>query len=151
LHKLQLVFLTSLIVVFLYNISCIYLDRSKAWIIAVTYGLFTHLFFYSAVFIRDIHISFVYIAGFYVLLSPGKDLRKLLLLGGLFLLASLFRLQHGIFFLTFIGVYFFLYLRNNRNNLAFLFLGVSIMLGFGSSLLFYGDELYQDIAKKVIH
>lgn len=147
-QKIQVVFCASMIVVFLYNMAVIYFDKSKAWMIALTFGLFSHLFLFSAIFLRDIHIAFLFTIGFYVLLGK-KNMRGLIILSILCFIVWNFRIQHGIFFLSFIGVYLYLFLKKRKKSLAVLAAGLVLVVVAVSILAFYVGSLYQNISTEL--
>lgn len=149
-QKLQAVFAASMIVTFLYNISCLYFDKIKARNIALSFGLFTHLFTFSAVFSRDIHVGLLFICGFYILLSR-KRFRNLAILMLLCLITSIFRTVNGIFYLSFIGFYLLLYFQRGRlvrNSLISWLSGLVILASF---VAFSLTDAYGILTDEVSH
>src|SRR5690606_28459946 len=126
-----------MIVVFLYNMSRIYFDKHKAKAIAISFGLFTYLFTFSAVFTRDIHVALIYTAGFYILLSRATTANFIALLI-LCSIAWTFRAVNGVFFLTFIFFYLLLYRSKNRRSFLFLCIILSFMTLVA---LFFASEI----------
>lgn len=112
-QQLVIVFLTAFIPVFLYKIALIYFDHQRARKIAITFGLFTHIVAYSATLLRDIHIAFLFIIAFYLLLTEKGfiKLAYLMLIGGI---VWSFRVENGIFFLGIIGLYCILFIREHK-------------------------------------
>lgn len=149
-QKLQVVFLASMTVVFLYNMSRIHLGHIQSWAIAVSFGLLTHVFVFSGVLSRDLHITFLYTAGFYIVLSKWS-VRNLIILILLCFLAWQFRMQHGIFFITFIGVYMFLHIRNYRNKMASVFLAAVFIISALSFAVFNFESYRKSTLGEIEH
>jgi len=112
-QQLIIVFFTSLIIVFFYNITLIFLKRNEAKIVTITYGLFGHIFVYSSTLLRDIHISLLFVLGFFILFTK-RSLLKLFILILINLLVFLFRTEHAIYFMIFVIYYIYLLLKDNN-------------------------------------
>src|SRR5690606_1833203 len=106
--------------------------------LALLYGLLGHIFAYSATLLRDIHVSFLFALGIYILFCRKSFIGIFFLLLIDYLIFG-FRPEHGIFFLSFLGYYSFRFLKNNRKK-ALKFLPVILIL-IGAVLYFYINNL----------
>ncbi len=149
-QKLQIVFLASMTTVFLYNMSRIYLSQIQSWKIAISFGLLTHLLVFSGVFNRDLHIALIYTMGFYILLSSWR-FRNLFILILLCFLAWQFRVQHGIFFFGFVGVFILLRLRNLYDKVASFFLGLLFIVGIAAFVFLNIGKYEKETTGKLEH
>lgn len=77
------------------------------------YALFTPIFYYSTWILRDIHLAFFYSLALLLATSSFK-LKRLLLFVPLIYITSEFRLEHGLFMLTFVFYYVFYKGRENK-------------------------------------
>jgi len=127
-QKLIIVFFSSMILPFLFNIMCNYFERKKAYLFTLIYGLFSYSLFYSAVLIRDTPIGFFFILLIY-LFYLKRSLNKIPLFIILSIIIFLFRPEHGIFSLIFLFAYLYIYLRENNSKYKFLFIIPIIILG----------------------
>lgn len=113
-QKMHINFLTAFIPVFLFNINLKHLTVSRSFYIAIAFGFLTHIFTYSAILLRDMHIAVLYIYGFY-LISTKFKFRNLILLLVLGFIVANFRLQNGLFFVLFFWAYLYKSFKNNKN------------------------------------
>ncbi|QNL51600.1 hypothetical protein H8S90_08520 [Olivibacter sp. SDN3] len=126
-QKLQIVFLSTMVIVLVYNLSLKYLTRKQAWNATIAFGLLSHVMVFSGVFMRDIYMVFIYTMGFYILFNKWKPVNLLvLILLGVF--AWHIRSHNGLFFLCFIALYIYLHIRNKQPKIAkFLFVTTLIL------------------------
>jgi len=115
-QKVQIVFLAAFIICFIYNIGVRLWDKKDAKKAAILYGLFSWIFFYSAVLLRDLDVAFVYAFAVYIFFRK-ISIKNFLLLCILSLIAGKFRPENGLFFLAFIGMYLFLYYLQSKKSL----------------------------------
>ena len=95
-----------LIGLFIYKILHFYVPNAKAFKYSLLYSLLSPVFYYSPWILRDIHVALLYSAGIYIMHTRFSVLRLTILM----LLAYItleFRLQHGVFYVIFIGIYVF--------------------------------------------
>ncbi|MBC9798486.1 hypothetical protein, partial [Sinomicrobium weinanense] len=135
LQKTQIVFTCAMTIIFLYNIGRLYLPHKRTWIIAVTFGLLTHIFAFSGTYTRDPHILLFFVIGFYIFMSEWK-FRNLILLVLVGFLVAQFRMQHGLFFIAFISAYLFVRIKKFKNKIASFLLGIVFIMGFVASIVF---------------
>lgn len=74
---------------------------------AVLFMLFSPFSEFSVVLLRDIHIAFFYLCGFYIILKP-YSIKNILLLFLLTIAIWQFRMEHGLFFIVFIIYYLYI-------------------------------------------
>lgn len=103
-QKILVVWFSAMIVPFLYNTSKYYFDSHYSKIIAITFGLFSYNFVYSALFLRDMPIALFMAIGFYII-NGNFNIKKLVVLILLSLITWTFRPSHGFFYLIFAMVY----------------------------------------------
>lgn len=112
-QQLAIVFFTSLIPVFLYNVALYFLSKREAVFTAILYGFLGYIFVYSSTLLRDIHVSLLFVMAFYIIFSK-KTIGGILFLVLLNYVVYWFRVEHGIFFLSFIGYYTYAFLKEKR-------------------------------------
>jgi len=105
LQRINVLFFSSLIPGFLF----LFISREKEynesikW--AVIYGLFSFIFYYSGLLLRDVHLALIYLIGFYILTSDNYNYIKLFILLFLGLIAYYLRMESGIFFIAFLAIW----------------------------------------------
>ncbi|WP_339709621.1 hypothetical protein [Cyclobacterium amurskyense] len=112
-QQLFILFLASLVIVLLFNLFHNFLNVAQSHTLAIIYGLFGHIFVYSATLLRDLHISFLFILGFYIIFNK-KTYYNLLYLCLINFIVFNFRVEHGIFFMCFVIYYFYLLIKSNQ-------------------------------------
>ncbi|WP_237673932.1 hypothetical protein [Vreelandella profundi] len=91
--------------------------------------LFSILFFYSSVMLRDIHIMFTYLLAIYFTFRKDFSFVQLLKLLGVVLVSCTLRIETGLFLFIMIPVYLLYSLQVSRNKVA------SILFSFTLSLI----------------
>lgn len=149
-QKAQIVFLSTMIPVFLYNMGRVFLNPLQTWKLALSFGLLTHALVFSGVFNRDVHIAFIYTAGTYVLLAEWK-FRNYFVLIFLGFLAWQFRVQHGIFFICFILVYTLIRLKEFKSRILAFAFRIAVIGGFGAFVYLNMGTYQEDTTDKLEH
>lgn len=134
-QKLQIVFLSAMVIVLVYNLTVKYLSAKQAWGATIAFGLLSHIMVFSGIFMRDIHMVFIYSMGFYILLNKWKPI-NILVLVLLGFIAWHIRSHNGLFFICFIALYVYLHIRNKQPKIA-KFLFVSTIILTGALVLFF--------------
>lgn len=140
---------SSIIAIMTNLLDCYKMQERRIKELVICFGLFTYLYISSAIFTRDIYVTFVYAVAAYVCLK--KDVkRRLLLFVILFFLARGFRPQNGLLLLVYPIAFYYKMLLRRIGKLGVLFLilvclGVSLFLqdsiSMGSaSLLTYEEK-----------
>lgn len=116
-QKIHVVFFSAMIPVFLFGMLHQYIETKKAWNAALLYALASFTLFFSAQFMRDPHISFLF--AWVLFLIHKKDRKKCESVLGWFLclICYFIRAEHGLFLFLLYSSCFFSYLLNKfRNN-----------------------------------
>lgn len=113
LQKIQSVWLGAFSLPFIYLSIKKYFNKNKAFKYTLIFGIFTHVCIYSVVFNRDPHVYFLYVLGFYLVVNYDTKRHVFLKLSAILILISGYRLEHGLFFVSFLLAY--LYLRAGTN------------------------------------
>lgn len=114
---------SSLMSIIIYKTSLLYVNNNQAYINALCFSLFTVIFAYSFVFLRDIMISFLYSVMFYIILK-NYSLKNLFFLIICTLLIWQIRFEHGLFSIAFILLY--LISKFKKRKLAIIIAGVIV-------------------------
>ncbi|MEH6769286.1 hypothetical protein [Maribacter arcticus] len=118
LQSLHISFLAILLNLFLYKIIRFHTSCAKAFKYTLLFAFFSPLFFYSPWILRDIHISFLYTIGIY-LMHTQFTIKRLLLFIPLIIITLEFRLEMGLFYF-FMPVYYFYFRGKKHRNYKFL-------------------------------
>ncbi|MCW3464665.1 hypothetical protein [Chitinophaga nivalis] len=114
LQKLQIVFCSAFILVILFKILSHYIVNEISVQLTVIYALLSYNFFFSAVYLRDVHIGLLF--GLYALLLIFRKGFWGILYGILLtVLIYLFRPEHGYFSVTFLLAYVYLFVTDKNN------------------------------------
>lgn len=93
---------------------------------AIITSVFSVFFFYSTLILRDMHIALFYICGVYITYLKFSG-RNIIILFVLAFMTSIFRIESGLFFLSFIPVYILLSFRSKRS-ITYTIIGSTIVL-----------------------
>src|SRR5699024_4430480 len=123
-------------------------DKKIACKSAITYGLFSVVFFYSVGLMRDIHIALIYAIGFYILITKKYSLKNIIILSGLGVIVYYLRFENGLFFFAFVGV-FILKSDQKKRGLIALF----SLIGLGLVVYFIGgfDSVFDSATNTISH
>ncbi|MEV4886826.1 hypothetical protein MRBLMN1_005403 [Chitinophaga ginsengisegetis] len=114
LQKLQIVFCSALIPVILFSILSTYINRELSIKFTVVYAFLSYNFFFSAVYLRDVHIGLLF--GLYFLLIINRQGLTGIFYGILLtVLIYLFRPEHGFFSASFLMAYIYLLVTDKNN------------------------------------
>lgn len=140
-QKLQSVWLGAFSIPFVYLSFKKYFSANSSLAYAIIYAIFTHVCIYSVVFNRDPHVYLLYTIAIYIVVHHNtirNGLGKMLIL---FVLICGFRLEHGLFFLTFVLLYS--WIRSEGNGKVRILVVVMIPLAIAIMLPFLFGK-YQD-------
>ena len=104
-QKLNVVFFGSFIPGIVYLLCNRIVEQKKAFIATIFYGLLSFSFFYSIGLMRDIHIALFYTIGLLIITGNKYTLKNYILLGVLGLMTYFTRVESGLFFVAFLGVW----------------------------------------------
>lgn len=124
--KLQNVWLGAFSIPFIYLSLRKFFDKAKSYKYTLFFAVFSCVCIYSVVLFRDTHVYFLYTIATYLLIYYDSKKRVLLKFTIIFVLLLGFRVEHGLFFLTYFLAYF--YLKAKKNKLLILPLLVLIPL-----------------------
>lgn len=135
--KMQGVFLAALSQTFVYGSLRAYFSKSSSAKYALQFLFFGPLLFYSAFFLRDIHIAFCCFMAFYVILDYKNMKYGAIVIGVAVLLCYHLRPEHGTFLALLIPLYYFLKMEKTLGLVWSMFLIVPslliIVLGLGAA------------------
>lgn len=141
-QKLNVAFFGSFIPGIIFLLCRRITNRKNAFKAAIAYGLLTFTFFYSVGLMRDIHISLIYAIGLFIITGYKYNLKNYILLGALGLAAYFIRLENGLFFIAFIGIWAL----NSESRYKILILPFSIAILAGIIIYIGGlDLIYQQV------
>jgi 4-amino-4-deoxy-L-arabinose transferase-like glycosyltransferase len=134
-YNIYVLFLSSILFgalssILIYRLLLFYLDQKTAFTYALFFMLFSPLLLYSFVVLRDIAITFFFLAGF-VIIHKEFSIKNLVYLVFLDILIFNFRTEHGIVFILFI--FFYLYKKFKKNKVIFVSLILTLV---GASSVF---------------
>ncbi|NLR58985.1 hypothetical protein HGH93_12795 [Chitinophaga polysaccharea] len=114
LQKLQIVACSSAILVILYNLLANYITDEYSVRMTVIYGFLSYNFFYSAIYLRDVHIGLFF--GLYFLLIVFRKGFAGIFYGLLLtVVIFFFRPEHGYFSVSFLFAYIYLLVTDKNN------------------------------------
>lgn len=113
-QKLQSVFLGAFSMPYIYLMLKKYFEKQKAYVYTLFFAVFSFVCIYSVVFNRDPHVYFLYTLGSYLIVYHKE--KKFVFLKLLFIMILLigFRIEHALFFVTFLVTYVYLVTKKNR-------------------------------------
>ena len=145
--KMHAAFWASIIPGVVYLLCNRVVDKISSYKSAVIYGLFSFTFIYSASLLRDIYIAVIFCIALYLITSEKPDTKKYFILIILGLITYYLRLENGVFFLAFLGVWIY---RSGSNN-KFLLGTVALVSIAGIVLILGGIEgIYERIINIII-
>lgn len=119
--------------ILLYRILTMYIQKNKAFKYALVFMLCSPFFNYSIIVLRDIHIAFLFLCGFLIVLKNFSIIGLISLVILTFITWG-FRTENGLFYFLFIAYY--LYQQSSKNltvkitlTTLFLIVGVVFMAG----------------------
>ena len=92
--------------ILLYRILTMYIQKNKAFKYALVFMLCSPFFNYSIIVLRDIHIAFLFLCGYLIVLKKFSIL-GLISLGILTFITWGFRTENGLFYFLFIAYYIY--------------------------------------------
>ncbi|WP_348823531.1 hypothetical protein [Flavobacterium aestuarii] len=152
-QKLQSVFLGAFSMPYIYLMLKKYINKEKAYTYTLFFAVFSFVCIYSVVFNRDPHVYFLYTLGSYLIVYHKEKKYVLLKLFFIMILLIGFRIEHALFFITFLVTHIFIVTKKNR---TFIIIGgTAVVLVF--SVLFplliakYDEntEAYQNQTERV--
>lgn len=113
--QISVLFLYSFIgvVIFKLLLKCNF-NTKAAFKYTLIISLCSILFFYSSIFLRDIHIALLYLLAVYLTFNTKFSLITLLKIVVLIFLTCIFRIESGLFLIVTIPIYLLLSLQNSR-------------------------------------
>jgi hypothetical protein len=142
-QKLSIVFICSLMNVFLYLILSKRLHERTAKRAALLFASLSFLLFYSSLLLRDVHIMLFYTIGIY-LISKKFSSKRLLFLYILFFVTLSFRKFSGMFFLSFPALY--MYLNYSEKNMKY-YIGFLVIIFVSLIITYYNpSEIWSEWA-----
>lgn len=113
--QISVLFLYSFIGVIIYRLflKCNF-NTKAAFKYTLIISLCSILFYYSSMFLRDIHIALLYLLAIYLTFNAKFSLITLLKIVVLILLTCVLRIESGLFLIVTIPVYLLLSLQNSR-------------------------------------
>lgn len=125
--QISTLFLYSFIGVVLYRIflKCNF-SSSKSYKYTLIISLCSIMFFWSTVFIRDIHIALLYLLAIYQTFDTNFSLKTLLKLLIIIFITCLFRIESGLFLFVLIPTYLLLTLYYSKYK--FIVIGISFVI-----------------------
>lgn len=117
-------------------------NKNKIKKYVLLFGFFSPLMVYSAVYIRDIYIVFIYALAFLIMLKPFSNF-NLIKIFSLCFLASLFRIESGIALLLLPIIYLIILDKNKRKSFSQIIrvvVLVSTVIAIYGSLNFLSNE-----------
>src|SRR5699024_10572452 len=106
-QKLNVAFLGSFIPGIVYLLCKRITVDKKAFKAAFVYGFFSFVFIYSVALMRDVHMALIYGIALYIITGDNYSLKNYVILVVLGLLAYYIRMENGLFFLAFIGIWLY--------------------------------------------
>ena len=129
-QKVGTSFVASLIPMIMYGISRLYLSEKISIRVAIIYGLFSFIMFFSSTLLRDTHVALMFIVTMYIILQRFSFLNLFILI--FISLASYYlRKQTGIFMMGFLTIYIFAFIHYSIKNIyieIFLYLSIIAIL-----------------------
>lgn len=93
------------------------------------------LFFYSSIFLRDIHIALLYLLAIYLTFNTKFSLITLLKIVVIIFLTCVFRIESGLFLIVTIPVYLLLSLQNSRYKIVVISFSIVVVAITGLYML----------------
>lgn len=138
-QMLNVVFLASLINIFVYRILLFFIEYKNAFKYALIYVFGSYIFFYSPWLLRDIHIALLYAIALTLLFSSFK-VYKLFLFIPIILITVEFRFEHGVFLMIFPFLYVYDKIKDSKKMLFF-----TIIL-FCSGILYFSSFIISNLS-----
>lgn len=131
--QISTVFLYSFIGVVLYRLmlKCNIAD-SSAYRNTLIISFCSIVFLYSSIFLRDIHVTLLYIIGIYLTFEKDFSIFTVLKLFLIILITCTFRIESGLFLSVLIPIYLLFTLKKSRNKGIVFFVSVVILIIVGS-------------------
>ncbi|HEY9257416.1 hypothetical protein [Chitinophaga sp.] len=117
LQKLQIVACSSAVLVILYNLLANYITDEYSVKMTVIYGFLSYNFFYSAIYLRDVHIG-LFFGLYFLLIVFRKGFTGLIYCLLLTVVIFFFRPEHGYFSVSFLMAYIYLLVTDKNNKTA---------------------------------
>lgn len=106
-------------------------DNIKSYKYTVIISLFSIIFFYSSLILRDIHILLLYLIGIYLTFKKDFSLVTLIKIIVIIYINTLFRIETGLFLVVLIPAYLLLSLKNSKyKTLVFAFSALMLFVLF---------------------
>lgn len=134
--QISVLFLYSFIGVILYRIflKCNF-SISQAYKFTLVISLCTILFFWSSVFLRDIHIALLYLLAIYQTFNSEFSRITLIKLIIIILITCTFRIESGLFLFILIPTYLLLSLYNSKQKIYVISISLSVLIITGIYIL----------------
>lgn len=117
LQKLQIVACSSAVLVILYNLLANYITDEYSTRMTVIYGFLSYNFFYSAIYLRDVHIG-LFFGLYFLLIVFRKGFVGIFYCLALTVIIFFFRPEHGYFSVSFLMAYVYLLVTDKNNKTA---------------------------------
>lgn len=143
-QKVQVVFFSAMIPVFLFGMLCQYIEKRKAWRASLLYTLCSFTLFFSAQFMRDPHISFLYAWVLFLIHKKGRTSWESVLGWTLCIICYFIRIEHGFFLSLLYSSCFFHYVLNKFKQHPYIGMAVA-----GTILLAGGLVAYSLMADRI--
>lgn len=114
LQKLPIVFCSAFILVILFSMLSTYINKDTSLHFTIVYALLSYNFFFSAVYLRDVHIGLLF-GLYFLLLINRQGIAGIFYCIVLTVLIFLFRPEHGYFSASLLMAYIYLLVTDKNN------------------------------------
>lgn len=134
--QISVLFLYSFIgvVIFKLLLKCNF-KTNAAFKYTLIISLCSILFFYSSIFLRDIHVALLYLSAIYLTFNTKFSLITLLKIVVLIFLTCVFRIESGLFLIVTIPVYLLLSLQNSKYKIVVISISIVVYAIIGLYIL----------------
>lgn len=138
--QISTLFLYSFIGVVVYRLflKCNFTSK-KSYKYTLIISLCSIAFFYSTIFIRDIHIALLYLIGIYLTFNSKFSIKTLLSLILIIIITSTFRIESGLFLIVLLPIYLLLTIRNSKYKIVVI--SISFLLTLFVSVFYLNNRL----------
>lgn len=141
-QQISVLFLYPFVGILLYKLFLINkFDKKKAYKYALITSLFSIIFFYSSIILRDLHILLLYLIGIYYTFKPEFSLITLFKIIIVIYLSILMRIETGLFLTVLIPTYILLTTQSSKYKLIIFPVSMAIL----SALLFLSMQYFNKI------
>jgi hypothetical protein len=141
--KLLSVFSGAMITVLTFFMLLNIINKKRAFVSALTFGLCSPIFIQSSVILRDINIALFFTVMFYILIEHRRNVFGTILTALLVYIAYLFRPEHGLFSLIFLFFNLYYY-SNDKSFTKYIYGTLSLILLIFLMSQFEAEEQFDE-------